>query len=342
MRQSGKGVVAFAVVIIACATPARPSEIFSGKTVSVIIGAAPGAGFDAYGRAVAHQIGRFLPGNPMVIPRNQPGAGSGNAAAYIYNIAPKDGTAIASLFPGAIVSQLLDERPSGLFDPKRFNYLGSVYGGPRICLTYGQSKIKTFKDAQRKKATFGATAVGGGSRDYANMVKRIAGAKFDLVTGYKGPNDIYLAIERGELDGICGQDWSAFKLLRPAWLENKTANILLQIGPKTDAELTSMGVPNLWSFVTNPQDRAAAELVVTQQIFGGPYVLPPNVPAGRVRLMRDAFMKVMADQGFLAETAKDRLEVRPVSGDVVQTTIEKLYTAPPSLIEYAKSIIGGH
>jgi tripartite-type tricarboxylate transporter receptor subunit TctC len=342
MRQVRHAFV-LVVLFLVCTTLARPSETFSGKTVTVIIGADVGAGFDAYGRAVAHGIGRYLPGNPAVIPRNQPGAGSGLAAAYIYNLAPKDGTTFASLFPGVIVSQLLDERPSGQFDPTRFNYLGSVYGGPRICLTYGSSKIKTFKDAQTpQKATFGATAVGGGSRDYANMVKRIAGAKFDLVTGYRGPNDVYLAIERGEIDGICGQDWSAFKLLRPAWLKDKTVNILLQIGPEPDAELTAMGVPDLWSFVADPRDRAAAELIVTQQTFGGPYVLPPDVPADTVQLLRDAFMKVMADPEFLAEIAQDRLEARPVRGDVVQALIEKLYSAPQPLVDYTKSILRGH
>jgi tripartite-type tricarboxylate transporter receptor subunit TctC len=338
MRQVGRAFALVALFLV-CVTSARPSETFSGKTMTVIIGADAGGGFDAYGRAVAHSISRYIPGNPTVIPRNQPGAGSGVAAAYIYNLAPKDGTTIASLFPGLIVSQLLDERPSGQFDPRRFNYLGSVYGGPRICLTYGSSKIKTFKDALTQKATFGATAVGGGSRDYANMVKRVTGAKFDLVTGYKGPNDVYLAIERGEIDGICGQDWSAFKLLRPAWLENKTVNILLQIGPKPDAELTGMGVPDLWSSVTDPRDRAAAELIVTQQIFGGPYVLPPDVPPASVQLLREAFMKVMIDPKFLAEIAQDRLEARPVPGDVVQASIEQLYSAPQPLVEYTKSII---
>jgi tripartite-type tricarboxylate transporter receptor subunit TctC len=321
---------------------ARSFDAFAGKTVSVVIGADVGGGFDAYARAVGRQIGRYLPGNPAVIAVNHPGAGSGIAAAYMYNVAPKDGTAIASLFPGVIVSQLLDERPSTQFDPKRFNYVGSVYGGPRICLTFGPSKIKTFKDVQSQKGTFGATAVGGGTRDYANLVTRIAGAKFDLVTGYKGPNDIYLAMERGEIDGVCGQDWSAFKLLRPAWLENKTVNILLQIGPEPDAQLTAMGVPHLWSIVTDPRDRAATDLIVTQQVFGGPYVLPPDVPAERVQSVRDAFAKVMTDPEFLSDIAKARLEARPVSGDVVQALIGKLYSAPQPLVDYAKEIIRGH
>jgi tripartite-type tricarboxylate transporter receptor subunit TctC len=336
-----KYALALVAIFVICTT-ARSSELFSGKTISVIVGAEVGGGFDAYGRAVAHQIGHYLPGNPTVIARNQPGAGSGAAAAYIYNLAPKDGTEMASLFPGLIISQLLDERPSTQFDPKRFNYLGSVYGGPRICLTYGPSKIKTFKDAQTQKGIFGATAVGGGSRDYANLVLRIASAKFDLVAGYRGPNEIYLAIERGEIDGICGQDWSAFKLLRPNWLENRTVNILLQIGPEPDPELTGMGVPHLWNFVTDTRDRAAAELVVSQQVFGGPYVVPPEVPAERVRLLREAFMAVMADDGFLAEIAQDRLEARPVRGDVVQGLIEKLYSAPQALVDYAKAIVRGH
>ena len=322
-------------------TVARSSDTFAGKTISVVIGADVGGGFDAYARAVARQIGRYLPGSPTVIPRNQPGAGSGVAAAYVYNVAPKDGTTIGSLFPGVIVSLLLDERPSGQFDPRRFNYVGSVYGGPRICVTFGTSKIKTFTDAQTQKAAFGSTAVGGGTRDYANLLTRIAGAKFDLVTGYKSPNELYLAMERGELDGVCGQDWAPFKLLRPQWLREKKANILLQIGPEPDPELTAMGAPNLWSFVADPQDRAAAELIVSQQTFGGPYVLPPDVPEDRVRLLREAFTKVMADPAFLAEIEQNRLEVRPLPGDVTQALIEKLYAAPQALVDHAKALIRG-
>lgn len=333
---------AIVLATLLCLGPtAARSDPVGGKTISLVIGADVGGGFDAYGRAVARQIGRYLPSNPTVIARNQPGAGSGVAAAYIYNVAPKDGTAIGSLFPGVIVSLLLDERASTQFDPKKFNYLGSVYGGPRICVTFGSSKIKTFKDVQTQKSSFGATAVGGGTRDYANLMLRIAGAKFDLVTGYKGPNELYLAMERGELDGVCGQDWSAFKLLRPAWLRDKTANILLQIGPEPDAELTAMGVPHVWSFVPDAKDRAAAELIFTQQVFGGPYVLPPDVPADRVRLLREAFTKVMNDPDFLAEIEKNRLEVRPLSGDVTQALIEKLYAAPQQLVDHAKAIIRG-
>lgn len=323
------------------AATAHAAESFAGKPVSVVIGADVGGGFDAYGRAFARQLGRYLPGEPTVIARNMPGAGSGTAASYIYNIAPKDGTAIGSLFPGVIVSLLLDERPSGQFDPRKFNYLGSVYGGPRICVTYGPSKIKTFRDLQTQKAAFGSTAVGGGTRDYANLVKRIAGAKFDLVTGYRGPGELYLAMERGELDGVCGQDWAPFKLLRPAWIQDKTANVLLQIGPAPDPELTAMGVPQLWDFVPNADDRAAAEVIVTQQSFGGPYVLPPDVPPERVRLLREAFGKIMTDKDFLAEIEQKRLEVRPLSGEAAQTLIEKLYASPPALIDRAKAIISG-
>jgi tripartite-type tricarboxylate transporter receptor subunit TctC len=309
--------------------------------MSLIIGAAVGGGFDAYGRAVAHVLGRYLPGNPTIIPRNQPGAGSGVAAAYVYNVAPKDGTTIGSLFPGVIVSSLLDERPATNFVPTKFNYLGSVYGGPRICVSYGASKVKTFRDLQTQKAIVGATAVGGGTRDYANLLKRVAGAKYDLVTGYKGPNDLYLAMERGEIDAVCGQDWSPFKLLRPSWLQEKTAHILLQIGSEPDPELTAMGVPDVWNVIPDAQDRAAAALVFTQQAFGGPYVVPPEVPAERVRLLREAFDKTMTDQDFLAEIARKRLEVRPLSGKAMQALIEKLYSSPASLVDRAKAIIAG-
>lgn len=339
MKQRMRLAILIAVSLSAHSSDASVTDFFAGKTISLVIGADVGGGFDAYARAVARQLPRYVSGTPAVIPRNQPGAGSGIAAAALYNVAPKDGTAFGVIFPGAIMGLLLDERPSTQFEPKKFNYLGSAHGGPRICVTFGPSKIQSFQDAQTKTSSFGSTAAGGSTRDYANLVQRIAGAQFSLVSGYKGPNDLYLAMERGELDGVCGQDWSAFKLLRPNWLRDKKANIILQFGIEPDPELTSMGVPHLWSFVKDPANKAAAELIIGQQAFGHPYVLPPGVPAERVTLLRDAFGKVMSDADFLVELERKRLDVRPLSGVATQALIEKLYAMPAPVIELAKAMI---
>ena len=225
--------------------------------------------------ARAH-LPRFIAGHPAIVPKNQPGAGSGRAAAFLYAVAPKDGTAIGAVFPGAIMGPLLDDRAQPPFDPTRFRYLASADNATRLCVTYGRSTTRSFDDALRRKTIMGASAAGGSTRDYVNMHRKSTGAQFEVVAGYKGTAEIFLAMERGEVDGMCGLDWTSLRSQRPDWLRNKRVNILAQVNLEPEPELTSLGVPQIWRYIVGSDDRKAVELIIGQQVFGRPYLAPPG------------------------------------------------------------------
>ena len=318
---------------------ARAADFYAGKQIVFMIGSDVGGGYDIYARAIARHLGDHIPGNPTFVPRNQPGAGSGTVAAFLASVAPKDGTTIGAIFPGVIIGPLLDDKAKSLFEPTKFLYLGSADSGTRVCITFQNSKIKTFEDAQKTKTVMGASAAGGSTRDYAYMNANAGGAKFTVVSGYKGTADIFLAMERGEVDGMCGLDWTSLKSQRPDWVRDKKVNILVQNSTDSEDELDKLGVPTLWKYIKNDQDKQAVEMVVSQQIFGRPYLAPPGTPAERVKILRDAFSATMKDPKFLEDAEKARIDIAPSSGERVQSVVEKLYATPKEVITRAKQLI---
>jgi tripartite-type tricarboxylate transporter receptor subunit TctC len=321
------------------APPARAADFYAGKTINFIIGADAAGGYDVYARAIARHLARFIPGNPTVVPENMPGAGSGKAAAYIYNVAPKDGTTIAALFPGVLIDPLLQKRTAGQYDPTKFTFLASADSDPRVCVTGPASKIKTFAQAMTQKTVIGATQSGGATSDYAFMVKNATGVNFDIVNGYKGTAEIMISIERGEAEGVCGIDWSSFKTLRPQWLRDKTAHVIVQAATSPNAELAALNVPNVEAFVKGDLDKQAMALIVSQQIFSRPYVAPPGVPAEHTKILRDAFAAVLIDPQFLADAQTAHLSVNPSSGETVAETVAKLYGASGEVVRRARQLI---
>jgi len=319
--------------------PAHAADFYAGKTINFVIGADAAGGYDVYARAIARHLARFIPGNPTVVPQNMPGAGSGKAASYIYNVAPKDGTTIAALFPGVVIDPLLQKRAAGQYDPTKFTYLASADSDPRVCVTGPSSKITTFQQTMTQKTVIGATQGGGSTSDYAFMIKNATGAKFDIVNGYKGTATIMLAIERGEAEGLCGIDWSSFKTQRPQWLRDKTAHVIVQAATGPNDELAALNVPNLESFIKNDLDKKAVSLIVSQQIFSRPYVAPPGVPAEQTKILRDAFAAVLRDPKFLADAATSRLSINPTSGEKVADTVDKLYGTSGDVVQRARQLI---
>jgi len=321
------------------ATPARAADFYAGKTIDFIIGSSPGGGYDAYARVLAHHIANHIPGNPQIVPKNMPGAGSGKAAAYMEKIAPKDGTALGAVFPGALMEPLLGDKAKAQYDPPKFQYIGTADSGTRICAIWHTSKTKTFEDAMKRKTVLGASQAGGSSRDYGYMHNHLNGTKFDVISGYKGSRGIMLAVERGEAEGMCGYDWSSLRTQHPDWLRDKKIIPIVQVALESHEELTKMGVPTIWKYIKNEDDKKAAQLIVTQQVFGRPYFVPAGTPADRVKILRDAFDATMKDPAFLAEAKRRRLDIEPLSGAKIQKMIEDLYAAPASLVDRAKAAV---
>ncbi len=321
------------------ALPARSADFYGGKTINFIVGGDAAGGYDTYARAIARHLARFIPGTPAVVVQNMPGAGSGKAAGYLYSLAPKDGTTIGALFPGVIIDPLLQKRAAVQFDATKFVYLASAASEARVCFTGPSSKIKTFSQAIGEKTVIGASQTGGATSDYAYMIMNATGAKFDIVSGYKGTATIMLAIERGEAEGICGIDWSSLKTQRPQWLTDKTAHILLQVTPGSNAELDALNVPKIDSFVKDDRDRQAISLVVSQQLFSRPYVAPPGTPAEQAKILRDAFAAVMHDPKFLTEAEAGHLSISPTSADRVQQAVAELYKSSGEVVQRARQLI---
>jgi tripartite-type tricarboxylate transporter receptor subunit TctC len=332
------GVIALAAAMLAAA-PASAADYYAGKSIDLLIGAPPGGGYDIYARALARHYGRHIPGQPVIVSKNMPGAGSARAAGYISAVAPKDGTALAAIMPGAVMGPLLDERADALFDPTKVLYLGTANNGTRVCVSRKDSKIKTFDDALTQKAAFGGVSTNDSTRDYGFLHKKTAGAQYDVVTGYSGTAEIALAMERGEVDGACGWDWSSFKSQRPDWLRDNKVNVLLQVGLEPNAELTRMGVPSVFKYVKGEDNRKIVELVISQQVFQRSYIAPPGLPAEQLDTLRSAFDATMSDRQLLDDAERLRIDIAPLTGTKVQDLVQKLYATPKDIVVRARQAI---
>ena len=343
MSSSGTRVLtlAFAPALAASlfATPSLANDYYAGKTIELLVGAPPGGGYDIYARTVARHFGRHIPGNPTIVVKNMPGAGSAKAAQYIQGIAPKDGTSLAGVMPGAIMGPLLDDRTAPMFDPTKVRYIGTANSGTRVCTTMRGSKIASFADAQKVKAKFGGSSPNDSTYEYGYLHKHTSGAIFDIVAGYRGTAEMALAMERGEIDGLCGWDWSSFKSQKPEWLRDGKANVLLQASVDPNPELTKMGVPTVFQFIKDEEARKVVELVISQTVFHRSYIAPPETPPAQIEVLRKAFDATMADKEFLADAERTRVDIEPLSGAKVQEVVAKLYAAPPAIVERARKAI---
>ena len=238
------------------ARSAGVEDFYRGKTVSLLIGYSVGGGYDAYGRLLARHFGKHLPGNPSVVPQNMSGAGSLKAANYLYSVAPKDGSVIGTFSRSQGIAPLLDKAE---FDSTKFTWLGSVTDEVSLCVTRHDAPVKTFSELLVTPATFGSEGAGADPNIFALLYRNVFGAKIKIVTGYPGTNEIQLATERGEVDGLCGLSWSTLKGRYPHWLKDKKANILVQAGIKKQPELPD--VPSASELAKQPDQRQILKLM---------------------------------------------------------------------------------
>lgn len=312
------------------------ADFYKGKQINIFIGSAPGGGFDAYGRLVARHIGNHIPGNPTVVPQNMPGAGQTRAAGHVYSVAPKDGTSIAAVSPGALLTPLLGG-PKIQYDPAKFLYLGSANGDIYICVIRPDAPVKAFKDALATELIVGVSS--GTTRDMPTVLKNVLGAKLKLVTGYPGTKEITLALQRNEVQGLCGFGYASLITQYPDWIANGVVKVLVQESTVGHPDLNKAGVPRAVEFAKTPEDRQVLELVYSQGLFGRPFIVAPEVPKDRVAALRKAFMAAMKDPNLIAEAQKMNLEIDPMPGDEVQALVAKVYASPAQVVERAKKAL---
>lgn len=306
---------------------AQAQDFWAGKQVSYIVGSATGGGYDSLARVTARHLGRHLPGNPNFVVQNMPAGNSIAAANHLYNVAAKDGTAIALLQRGMLLAHLINT--SGIqFDVQKFNWLANLNSETGLVLVMANHPHQNAKDLFDKELIVGAST-GIDPELSPRIYNALLGTKIKIVTGYRGTTEIGLAMERGEVQGIGDWSWSSLKAQKPQWISEKKVRILMQGALERDRELPD--VPNALDFVKNETDRQAMQLYFSQKTVARPVVAPPGVPAARVEDWRKAFMALDGDKAFMEEVEKARLEVSLASGDSVTKVINMVATASPEV-----------
>jgi tripartite-type tricarboxylate transporter receptor subunit TctC len=307
-------------------------DFYKGRNVSIIIGYSVGGGYDTYARLLSRYLGDHIPGRPNVVPQNMPGAGSIKAANYIYGVAAKDGTAIATFGRTIAVAPLL-AAAGAAFDGTKFTWLGSISKDTSLCVTSAKSEIKTWDDFLAKPSTLGGEGAGADPDVFAHLYKNVFGARSKLVTGYPGTNDVALAMERREIDGFCGLSWSTLKSRHPDWLNNKLINIIVQAGLKKEPELPD--IPFAIDLARTQEQRQIVKLVLVSQEMARPFAAPPGLPAERRAVLLVAFDQTMKDPAFLAEAKIQDLDIDPVSAKDIDALLAEVYATPKEIIDKA-------
>ncbi len=343
MSDVGKALKCLAVLMAAHGLAPRPAgaetlaEFYAGKKIQLAIGFGSGEAYDTYARLLARFMPNYLPGKPLFVPQNMPGAGSLNAANSIYNTLPRDGTVFGTAHRFVPLMPLLGVQ-GPKFDPLKFTYIGSMNRENTVCVSWKASGIASIEDAKTKEFTVGTTGAGAELTTFNATLQRLLGLKLKVVSGYKTSQEVNLAVERGELQGRCGVSWGTLKVNEPEWLAGKKINVLIQLGLTKDPELPD--APLFGDLVKDPRDRAALELMLAPAEIGRPFFGPPGIPADRVAALRAAFDAALADPALVEEGRRQRLDIAPVSGPAMEALVAKAYAAPAAVVERAKELVG--
>lgn len=335
-------VIVLALLALGFAATARAQDaveqFYKGRQLKVYIASTPGGGYDSYGRLVGQYIGKYIPGNPTVIPENMPGAGGSRLAGYLYSVAPKDGTEFGIIFPGAVLDPLIGTAPVQ-DDPSKLIYMGSANVETFLCILRADAPVKSYEDVFKTPITLAASAAGGSTVDMPALENNLLGAKWKVVRGYPGSREISLAVEQGEAQGDCGVGVSSIEVEHPDWQTSGQYKVIAQETNRGHALLDSLHIPLTYSFAKTDEQREVMELAYSQEVFGRPFVMPPGVPADRVAALRKAFMAALQDKDLLADAKKQRLDIEPLSGEDVQALVAKVYAMPPKVVADAKAAL---
>ena len=310
-------------------------NFYRGRTVMMVIGYSVGGGYDLYGRLLARFLGKHIPGQPTIVPENMPGAGGLRASNYLYNAAAKDGSVIGTFSRSIPTMPLLTSTVN--FDGRKFAWIGSMSGDTSVCLSGAKSTIKDWHDMLTLPVVMGGQSAAADSDIYARLYKNVFGAKIKLVSGYPGTNDITLAMERGEVDGICGLSWGTIKVAHPEWLKEKRVNFLLQAALEKNPELPD--APLSLDLIDDAEKKQILYLHFAPQAMGRPFAAPPGIPADRKASLIKAFDETMKDPALLSEAEKEKMDISPMSGPAIDALLDKLYAIPPDVVAKAAKAI---
>jgi len=332
---------ATALTAVLLASPAvradEASDFYRGKTITVVVGFGAGGGYDLYARLFAHYLGNHIAGQPNVVVQNMEGAGSVRASNYVYSVAPKDGTVIAAVNQNMPMYQMLGGA-GAQFNAAEINWLGSMAYSNGTLYTWHQSGIQTLADAKARDVLLGGAGTTSDSHIYPTLLNGLLGTRFKVINGYAGTKEIHLAIERGEVMGRGGNTWASLTSSNQDWVDQKKINILVQIGFKPEPEIAQ--VPLLIDLVTTPQEKQIVTVVTLPTALGYTNWLAPEVPAGRMKLLREAYDATMRDKAFLDEAQKHAMMIRPQTGAEIEALIRQAAATPKPVLERTAQLLG--
>jgi tripartite-type tricarboxylate transporter receptor subunit TctC len=309
---------------------------YRGKQLNMLIASGAGGGYDTYARTLARHITKHIPGNPTIVPRNMPGAGGLIAANAFYNNTAADGLTFAALTNGAAMEPLFGER-AARFDAQRLNWIGSIGKQDNICITWQGSPLTRFEQAKTREVAVSASGAGGNSSIMPRVLNQFLGTKFKVIGGYNEGSGTTLALERGEVDGVCGLSYSTLKTMHADWFRDRKVNVIVQIGLQKSRDLPD--VPNALDLIPNAEDKQVLQLILIRQEMGRPFAMPPNVPADRVAILRQAFEATLKDPAFIADAARLQMEIDPLTGAQIQDLLKTAYSTPRPIVQRAAQLV---
>ena len=320
----------------AAAQAPAADPFYKERQIRLIIGTDAGGSYDFSGRMVARHLAKHIAGNPSIVVQNMPGAASLNAANHVYNLAAQDGSVIAALVQTAPQQQLFGN-PNIKFDSAKFHWLGNPNSSVPVLVVWHASPIKTIADAFEQTVILGAAGRTSNDATLPALLNNVLGTKFSVLAGYKGGNEVDLAMERGEVSGRASQTWDGWKVTRPDWVKTGKLTLLLQIGAAPNTDLPH--IPMASDIAKTAEQKQIIGLFSDTFSLGRPLLVGPGVPANRVAILREAFKRTMSDPEFLAEAAKADYEVAPIYGEELQAIIARLLAAPTDIIDKARDAI---
>lgn len=312
------------------------ADFYKGKQMQFIIRSNAGGGYDQYSRLLGRHIVKHIPGNPTMLPVNMPGGGGLQAANFIAQAAPKDGTYLTMVGQGLPMDQALGLSKGLQADMKTFNWIGNMSDSNQITVAWHSSPTKTIEDAMQRETVIGATGAGSISTQIPAVLNNVLGTKFKVIFGYPGGPEINLAMERGELEGRATNPWASYLSVTPHYVAEKKLNLLVQTGMKKEKDLPD--VPLMRDLAKTPEQKAILDYVSKAVAVGRPVGTTPGVPADRVAALRKAFDATLTDPAFIAEADKQKMEISAMTGAELQQIITDVLEAPVDLLEKVRVV----
>jgi tripartite-type tricarboxylate transporter receptor subunit TctC len=343
MQTMRKIMVALAALLAASAAAAGDAkaeavvDFYQGRTMSLFVGFPPGGGYDTYIRVLARHFGRFVPGHPNVVASNMPGAGSLTAANFTYNKAAPDGLTLTMFASAAAMESLLGNKAAA-FDLTKFSWIGSLSQDVIYCGVWQRPGVAaTFEEMMTKETIIGATSPAAITFQHPMILRNVLHAKIKLISGYPGTREINVAMQRGEVNGVCGLPGSSVKTVFPSELRDGRFKLFIQMGSRRSEEFGS--IPSVFDYAKTDEDRAILQFHFGQLLLGRPLAGPPGIPADRLAALRTALLAVAKDPQFQADAQKAGLDIDPASAEESMALLNKIAAYPPELLLKAKQAI---